>query len=91
MTTPTDSDSTAKLLAATSAILGALSGAVDDLNRAALVLRQEARPSGERFRTPEDMRRIAEQFSDRARNSRASYEAAISVCRAIVATRHPAS
>ncbi len=89
MTTPTDSDDTAKLLASASAILGALAVAIDDLNRAGLILRQEARPPGDRFRTPEDMRRIADQFSDRARNSRTSYEAAINLCRDIASPLHP--
>jgi hypothetical protein len=46
--------------------LNALARAADDLARAALILRQESRPPGQRFRSPDDLCRIAGQFSNTA-------------------------
>jgi hypothetical protein len=64
--------------------LGALAGAVDDLHRAALILRQESRAAAERFRTPDDLRRIADQFTDRARSCKAAHEAILAICQGII-------
>ena len=64
--------------------LGALAGAVDDLHRAALILRQESRTAAERFRTPDDLRRIADQFSDRARSCKAAHETILAICQDII-------
>ena len=63
------------LPAASSAALGALAGAVDDLQRAALILRQMASAVSRRIRGPDDYRRIASQFSDRAQACKAAEEA----------------
>jgi hypothetical protein len=65
--------------------LAALAGAVDDLHRAALVLRQESRPTEHRFRTPDDLRRIADQFSERARSCLHAQEALLAACREVAA------
>ncbi len=62
---------------ATVSTIGALAGAVDDQNRAALILRQESRPADQRFRSPYHLRRIAEQFSDRARRCHAALDALV--------------
>jgi hypothetical protein len=69
--------------------LGALAGAIDDLHRAALILRQESRTAAERFRTPRDLRRIADQFSDRAHSCQAAHEALLAICREIAGTKSP--
>ncbi len=71
----------AGLLAAASAASGALAGAIDDLHRAALILRQESRPTSQRFRTPDDLRRVADQFSDRARACQAAQDALLAAGR----------
>ena len=42
------------LLTASSAAIGALAGAIDDLQRAGLILRQMASGASERIRGPED-------------------------------------
>jgi hypothetical protein len=71
------------LRAAVNAGLGALAGAIDDVQRAALILRQESRPSAQRFRTPDDLRRIAAQFSERTRSCQAAQEPILAVAREI--------
>ena len=71
----------AGLLAAASAAPCALAGAIDDLHRAALILRQESRPASQRFRTPDDLRRIADQFSERARTCQAVQDAILAAYR----------
>lgn len=70
------------LLAASSATIGALAGAIDDLHRAGLVLRQMASGISQRIRGPEDYRRIAGQFSDRAEACKAAEDAPLAACRA---------
>jgi len=65
----------AALAAAMNKSFGALAGAIDDLHRAALILRQESRTPEQRFRTAEDLRRIADQFSERARTCQAAQNA----------------
>ena len=65
----------AALAAAMNTSCGALDGAIDDFHRAALILRQESRPPEQRFRTPEDLRRIAGQFSERARSRQVAQNA----------------
>ena len=70
------------LPAASNAALGALAGAVDDLHRAALILRQMASGTSQRIRGPADYRRLAGQFSDRARACQAAEEALVAACRA---------
>jgi len=70
------------LLAASSAAIGALAGAIDDLHRAGLVLRQMASGTSQQIRGPEDYRRIAGQFSDRARACKAAEDALLAACRA---------
>lgn len=69
------------LVIASSAAIGALAGAVDDLNRAALCLQQMARGISQRIRGPDDYRRIARQFSERAYACRAAEEALAAACR----------
>ena len=69
-----DSVFDSRLREAADSAIGALAGAVDDLHRAALILRQESRPADQRFRTPDDLRRIAGQFSDRARLCRSALD-----------------
>lgn len=71
----------AALIAAMNTGLGALGDAVDDLHRAALILRQESRPAAQRFRTPDDLRRIADQFSERARACQTAQKAILAACR----------
>ena len=73
----TDASTTpsAALAAAVNTSFGALAGAIDDLHRAALILRQESRAPEQRFRKPEDLRRIADQFSERARTCQAAQNA----------------
>ncbi len=80
-TTDSSATATAGLIAAASAAPGALAGAIDDLHRAALILRQESRPAAQRFRTPDDLRRIADQFSERARTCLAVQDALLVACR----------
>jgi hypothetical protein len=87
-TNPT-AESNQSLLPSLSTGLGALAGAVDDLHRAALILRQESRAAAERFRTPHDLRRIADQFSDRARSCKAARETILAICQEIVSTKAP--
>ena len=70
-----------RLIAAASMAPGALAGAIDDLHRAALILRQESRPAAQRYRTPDDLRRIADQFSKRARTWQAVQGALLAACR----------
>ncbi len=70
------------LIAKAASAAGALSGANDDLNRAALILRQVAGGASQRLRRPEDYRRIADQFSNRARACTAVESALIAACRA---------
>ena len=74
-------DSSPVLLTAANAGLGALAGAIDDLQRAALILRQESPPADQRFRTPADLRRITDQFSARARSCQATHETMLAACR----------
>ena len=69
------------LLAASSTAIGALAGAVDDLHRAGLILRQMASGTLQGMRGPEDYRRIAGQFSDRARACKAAEDALVAACR----------
>lgn len=64
---------------------GALAGAIDDLHRAALILRQESRLAPQRFRTPEDLRRIADQFSERARFCQAAQDTILAAFRELPA------
>ena len=70
------------LLAASGTAIGALAGAIDDLYRAGLILRQMASGTSQRIRGPEDYRRIAGQFSDRAQACRAAEDALAAACRA---------
>ncbi len=77
------------LLSSLSTGLGALAGAVDDLHRAALILRQESRTAAERFRTPHDLPRIADQFSDRARSCKAAHESLLASCQENVSAKAP--
>lgn len=79
--TNSTANSNSSLLTAMNAGLGALAGAIDDLQRAALILRQESRPAEQRFRTPADLRRIADQFAERARSCRAAQEAILAAGR----------
>ena len=65
--------------------LEALTGAADDLRRAALILRQQSQPPELRFRSPEDLRRIADQFSARAQSCQQALEATLAVGRELVA------
>lgn len=65
----------AALAAAMNTSFGALAGAIDDLHRAALILRQESRAPKQRFRKPQDLRRIADQFSERARSCQTAQNA----------------
>ncbi len=69
------------LLAASSAAIGALAGAIDDLHRAGLVLRQMASGISQRIRGPEDYRRIAGQFSDRVEACKAAEDALLAAYR----------
>jgi hypothetical protein len=69
------------LLTASSAAIGALAGAIDDLHRAGLILRQLASGASQQIRGPEDYCRIAGQFSDRARLCRAAEDALLAACR----------
>lgn len=68
---------------------GALASAIDNLHRAALILRQEARPAPQRFRTPDDLRRIADQLSERARACQAVQDALFAAGREAVGARTP--
>jgi len=70
------------LLAASSAASAALAGAIDDLHRAGLMLRQMASGASQQMRGPEDYRRIAGQFSDRALACQAAENALLAACRA---------
>ena len=70
------------LLAASGTAIGALAGAIDDLYRAGLILRQMASGASEQMRGPEDYRRIASQFSDRALACQAAENALLTACRA---------
>jgi hypothetical protein len=70
------------LLAASGAAIGALAGAIDDLHRAGLILRQMASGASDQMRGPEDYRRIASQFSDRALACQAAEDALMTACRA---------
>lgn len=63
--------------AASGAAIGALAAAADDLHRAALCLNQMASGISQRIRGPEDCRRIARQFSDRASACKAAEEALV--------------
>ena len=74
------------LLTASSAVIGALAGAIDDLNRACLILRQMASGASQQIRGPEDYRRIAGRFSDRARACKAAEDALLAACRAAQAS-----
>ena len=87
-TNPT-AESNQALLSSLSTALGALAGAIDDLHRAALILRQESRTAAERFRTPHDLRRIADQFSDRAHSCQAAHETILAMCQEIASTKSP--
>lgn len=69
----------AQTRAASAAAIGALAGAIDDLHRAALILRQIASGASQRIRAPEDYRRIAGQFSERARTCQAAGDALAAV------------
>ena len=71
------------LLAASSAAIGALAGAIDDLHRAGLILRQMASGASQQMRGPEDYRRIAGQFSDRALACQAAQDALVTACRLV--------
>lgn len=71
----------AALLPTLSQTLEALIGAADDLRRAALILRQESQEPELRFRSPEDLRRIADQFSARALLCQQASEANLAVGR----------
>jgi hypothetical protein len=71
------------LLTASSAAIGALAGAIDDLQRAGLILRQMASGASERIRGPEDYRRIAGQFSERAKTCQAAQDALVTACRLV--------
>ena len=75
------------LLTASSAAIGALAGAIDDLHRAGLILRQMASGASQQIRGPEDYCRIAGQFSDRARLCRAAEDALVTACRLVQASR----
>jgi hypothetical protein len=75
--------------AAASAASGALAGAIDDLQRAALILRQESRPASQRFRTADDLRRIADQLSERARACLAVQDALLAAGREASGARAP--
>ena len=79
--TNSTANSNPSVLTAINAGLGALAGAIDDLQRAALILRQESRPADQRFRTPADLRRIAGQFSERARSCQVAQETILAACR----------
>ena len=61
---------------------GALACAIDDLNRAWLILRQMASGVSQRIRGPGDDRRIAGQFSDRAQASKAAEGVLVTTSRA---------
>ena len=87
-TNPT-AESNQALLPSLSTGLGALAGAIDDLRRAALILRQESRSVGQRFRSPEDLRRIADQFSDRAGSCQAAHETLLAIGQKIAAAKAP--
>lgn len=87
-TNPT-AESNQALLPSLSTGLGALAGAIDDLHRAALILRQESRTVAERFRTPHDLRRIADQFSDRARSCKAAHDTILAICQDIAGAKSP--
>jgi hypothetical protein len=89
MTAAPDKDSTSLLLTSANAMLAALTGAIDDLNRAVLILRQESRTASERFRTPEDLQCIASQISDRVRSCGASHETTLALCASIARARQP--
>ena len=69
------------LLAASGAVIGALAGAIDDLHRAGLILRQMASGASDQMRGPEDYRRIASQFSDRALACQAAQDALLTALR----------
>jgi hypothetical protein len=69
------------LLAASGAAIGALAGAIDDLHRAGLILRQMASGASQKMRGAEDYRRIAGQFSDRALACQAAQDALLTAWR----------
>ena len=71
------------LLATSNAAIGALAGAIDDLHRAGLILRQMASGASQRIRGPEDYRRIAGQFSERAQACKAAQDALVTACRLV--------
>ena len=73
--------SAADLLATSGQALCALAGAIDDLHRAALILNQMASGISQRMRAPEDYRRIAGQFSERARTCKAVEDSLVTACR----------
>jgi hypothetical protein len=70
------------LLATSGTAIGALAGAIDDLHRAGLILRQMASGTSQRILGPEDYRRIAGQFSDRAQACKAAEDALLAARRA---------
>ena len=65
----------------------ALARAADDLARAALIVRQESRPPGHRFRSPDDLRRIAGQLSNTAQICRNAQDAVSEAGNAFTASR----
>ena len=87
-TNPT-AESNHVLLPCLSTGLGALTGAIYDLHRAALILRQESRTTAARFRTPHDLRRVADQFAARARSCQAAHESILAICQDIASTKSP--
>jgi hypothetical protein len=87
-TNPT-AESNHALLPSLSTGLGPLAAAIDDLHRAALILRQESRTTAARFRTPHDLRQIADQFSARARSCQAAHETILATCQEIASTKSP--
>lgn len=64
--------------------LEALTGSAEDLSRAALILRQQTQPEGGPARSPADLRRIADEFSARAKANQAALEAVLTTGRSIV-------
>jgi len=70
------------LLATSGTAIGALAGGIEDLHRAGLILRQMASGTSQRIRGPEDYRRIAGQFSDRAQACKAAEDALLAARRA---------
>lgn len=77
------------LMPALQQALNALACAADDLARAAHVLRQESRPASQRFRSPDDLRRIAGQFADTARRCRTAQDAVFDAGSQFAASRAP--